>query len=148
MDSPSSTEPFCGSPTVISSSKPSQDERGEGSKELSQCTYPALDNPVQISETGQRSKPESPTSKDDKSFSFEVGLVPDAAAKDNNTGNELKPFPCIQSSGTTVVQQLSLYLSFSLSLARARSFAHTHPPNVAWNYFLFELLFYCISVGL
>ncbi|XP_020094162.1 uncharacterized protein LOC109714130 isoform X2 [Ananas comosus] len=105
VDSPSSAEPFCGSPTVISSSKPSQDERGEGSKELSQCTYPALDNPVQISETGQRSKPESPTSKDDKSFSFEVGLVPDADAKDNNTGNELKPFPSIKSSETTVVSK-------------------------------------------
>ncbi|KAJ6851375.1 uncharacterized protein M6B38_258700 [Iris pallida] len=92
---PSTLEPNCGSPTVISCSEHVEDE--EGSRVLLDQTGIASNNAPQISsETGGNREKVLSKAEDDRSFTFEVGSLADISKK--NPGIEWKPFPSMQTS--------------------------------------------------
>ncbi|OVA03189.1 Agenet-like domain [Macleaya cordata] len=93
-DSPNSNEPNCGSPTVISCSEPSpsgKENQDVGRESLDQNNAPICEaNKVASVALDPKEKN---ASEDDRSFTFEVGTLPDLSER---TDNDWRPFPSVQ----------------------------------------------------
>lgn len=94
--SPNSNDPNCGSPTVISCNEPSQCEKENhdlGKKSLEdQNSTSSVYRANEVISMANDAKVKS-LSKDDTSFTFEVGSLPDLSER---TGNDWRRFSSIQ----------------------------------------------------